>query len=77
MKWINLFRILLIAFSLYLLYILLGFYINGMVNLKYDTVSVSDIEYCIKYSKILIIYTIIVVIYIFCAFKKNKSKNNQ
>lgn len=52
--------VLIILFSLFLLYVLIGIYLNGMVNLTYEVFSIDDLKYIIFYSKVLIIYVILI-----------------
>lgn len=66
--------LLLICFSLYLLYVLSGILLNSAVSLKYEAVSIADIEYCILHAKILIIYILLVLfVLIGCLFRHNKT----
>ncbi len=70
------FLIFIILFSIYLLYVLIGIYLNGMVNLTYEVYSLEDLKYVVSYSKILIIYVILVIailIYnLISYFRKNR-----
>jgi hypothetical protein len=59
-----------IAFSLYMLLTMLGIYLNSSVGLKYEAVSKEDIEYIVLYSKVLIIYIILIIVMLFYSFKK-------
>lgn len=63
-------KIAMIVISLYLLYILVGIYLNSTVGLKYESVSAEDIKYGMLYTKILMIYIITVTIMLICSFKK-------
>jgi uncharacterized BrkB/YihY/UPF0761 family membrane protein len=67
--------IMMMIFSFYLLYILVGIFLNANVNLKYDAVSIEDIKYIILYSKILIIYVAIVIIFLALILLKNNKVN--
>jgi hypothetical protein len=67
------FATIMILFSLYMLYILISIFLNANVSLTYTSVSLEDIKYIILYSKILIIYIIVVIVILFRSFfKKNK-----
>lgn len=52
--------VLIILFSLFLLYSLIGIYLNGMINITYEVFSIEDLKYVLFYSKLLIIYIIII-----------------
>lgn len=64
------FILLLIAISLYLLYVLIGIYLNSLVALKYATASMDDVEYISLYSKVLIGYVILVLIVMIALLRK-------
>jgi hypothetical protein len=49
---------------------MLGIYLNSSVGLKYEAVSKEDIEYIVLYSKVLIIYIILIIVMLFYSFKK-------
>ena len=57
----KLFKIGMIVFSVYLLYILAGIYLNASLGLKYG-IGTTDIEYGILYSKVLMVYIILVIV---------------
>ncbi len=69
-------RLLLIFFSLFLLYIISGIYLNGMINITYEVVSIEDLKYVVTYSKVFIIYLVLmtsIMIYSLVSYlKKNK-----
>ena len=68
----NVFRFLMILFSLYNFYIIVGIYLNVMVNQKYDTVSESDIAYVFSFSKLFMIYIVLMLISLFFNFSTVK-----
>ena len=59
-----------ITVSVYLLYALVGIYLNGSVGLTYEAVSMEDIEYGMLYTKIVMIYIVIVTIMLIGSLKK-------
>ena len=69
--------IVMIIFSFYLLYILVGIFLNANVNLKYTAVSIEDIKYIILYSKILIIYVVFVIIFLVLFLLRNNNVNKK
>ena len=66
----NIFRIIMIAFSIYILFIATGICLNSAVNLKYETASIEDIAYVYLYSKVLIIYIILVLVMLVFLLRK-------
>jgi hypothetical protein len=72
-KWFNfrnIFRVIMIAFSLYMLFTIFGIYLNSSVGLKYEAVSKEDIEYVVLYSRVLLVYIILVIGMLFYSFKR-------
>ncbi len=59
-----------IFFSLYLLYATFGIFINAGINLQYEVYSTKDIAYIFFYSKVLMVYIVLVLIGLIFSFRK-------
>jgi hypothetical protein len=70
----KIFVLLLTCFSLYLLYILTSILLNSAVSLKYEAVSIEDIEYCILYTKVLILYILLVLFVLIGSLLRHNKK---
>jgi hypothetical protein len=68
----KIFNVFVLLLSLYLLYITFGILINSSVSITYETASLEDIKYVHSYSKLFILYIILVLIYSFVVCIKNK-----
>ncbi len=55
-------RILILLLTIYLLYIQVGILLNGMINITYEVVSIDDLKFVVSYSKILIIYFVLITL---------------
>ena len=63
-----------ILFSLYVLYLSIGVVLNGEVDLKYNAVSVDDINHIIHYAWLIIVYVITVLLLLLLPFFHKKSE---
>lgn len=61
-----------IIFSLYVLYLSIGVVLNGMVCLKYNAMSVDDINHIIHYALLIIVYVITVLLVLLLPFFHKK-----
>ena len=59
-----------IAYSLYVLILSIGVYLNGAICLTYHAASDHDIKYVIFYAKIIVIYGISLILYCISLFKQ-------
>jgi hypothetical protein len=60
-------------FSLYVLYLSISVVLNGEVSLKYNAMSMDDINYIIHYALIVIVYEITVLVaFLLHFFSKKK-----
>jgi len=66
----NIFKIVMIVFSVCVLFITIGVLLNSSVNLKYEAASVEDVAYVHLCSKILIVYVVLVIVFLISSFKK-------
>ena len=57
-----------IIFSLYVLYLSISVVLNGEVSLKYNAVSMEDINHIIHYALLVIVYEIIVLLVLLLPF---------
>jgi len=71
--YFNIFRWLMIAFSGFILYIVFGIYMNSSVSLTYESASVADIQYVNSYSKVIILYTVLMIVFLITSFKRKSS----
>jgi len=71
--YFNIFRWLMIAFSGFILYIVFGIYMNSSVCLTYESASVADIQYVNSYSKVIILYTVLMIVFLITSFKRKSS----
>jgi hypothetical protein len=70
-------KLIMIAYSLYVLLLSIGVYLNGAVCLTYHAASDHDIKYVIFYAKIIVIYGIIsLILYCISLFKQKKLSSN-
>jgi hypothetical protein len=76
-NWYTCFKVLLLVFSGYLLWAIFGIYINGQVNLKYDAISMSDVEHCVKYAKIVLVYIVLMIIFLILTLKMGDHRNKK
>ena len=65
-KWI------MIIFSVFILYVMYGIYMNSSVCLTYESASLKDIEYVNLYSKVVIAYLVLVIVFIIISLKKKE-----
>ena len=70
LKFKNIYGIILIAFSIYMLYAAIGILLNSGINLKYDATSLEDVMYVHFYAKLLIAYIVFVIPSIFFLMKR-------
>ena len=61
-----------VLFSLYVLYLSIGVVLNGEVNLKYNAMSVDDINHIINYAWLIIVYVITVLLLLLLPFFHKK-----
>ena len=61
-----------ILFSLYVLYLSIGVVLNGEVNLKYNVMSMDDINHIIHYALLIIVYVITVLLVLLLPFFHKK-----
>ncbi len=61
-----------ILFSLYVLYLSIGVVLNGVVNLKYNVMSMDDINHIIHYALLIIVYVITVLLVLLLPFFHKK-----
>jgi hypothetical protein len=66
----SIFKIIMILFSIFIFFITVGIVLNSSVNLKYEMASVEDIAYVCLYSKILLVYVVLVIVFLIFSFKK-------
>lgn len=57
-----------ILFSLYVLYLSIAVILNGLVSLKYDAMSMEDINYVIHYALLVIVYAITILLVLILPF---------
>ena len=57
-----------ILFSLYVLYSSISVVLNGAVSLKYDAMSMEDINYVIHYALLVIVYAITILLVLILPF---------
>ncbi len=57
-----------ILFSLYVLYLSISVVLNGAVSLKYDAMSMEDINYVIHYALLVIVYAITILLVLILPF---------
>jgi len=70
MKYYRFFKWFMILFSGYVLYIMLGILLNSSVCLTYEAASMSDIQYVNAFSKVIIIYILCVLVFLFVSSKQ-------
>ncbi len=61
-----------VLFSLYVLYLSIGVVLNGVVNLKYNVMSMDDINHIIHYALLIIVYVITVLLVLLLPFFHKK-----
>jgi hypothetical protein len=66
----NIIKIVMIASTLFLLYVFVGIFLNSSVSIKFNSVSKEDIEYVSAYSKITIVYLFLILVLLLASFKK-------
>lgn len=66
----NIYTVILMAFSVYMLYAAIGVLLNSGVNLKYAATSIEDVRYVHFFAKLLILYIILVISALFVFTKK-------
>jgi hypothetical protein len=59
-----------IAYSGFILYIMVGIYINSSVCLTYESASIADIQYVNLYSKIIIVYLILMIAFLVISIRR-------
>lgn len=57
-----------ILFSLYVLYLSIAVILNGVVNLKYNVMSMDDINNIIYYALLVIVYAITILLVLILPF---------
>ena len=57
-----------ILFSLYVLYLSIAVILNGLVNLKYNVMSMDDINHIIYYALLVIVYAITILLVLILPF---------
>ncbi len=57
-----------ILFSLYVLYLSIAVILNGLVNLKYNVMSMDDINHIIHYALLVIVYAITILLVLILPF---------
>ena len=65
MKYYRIFKWFMILFSGYVLYIMLGILLNSSVCLTYESASINDIQYVNTISKVIILYILCVLVFLF------------
>lgn len=66
-------KLFVITFSLFVLYLSIGVVLNGEVSLKYNAMSIEDINHIIHYALLVIFYEIVVLLILLLPFS-NKRK---
>lgn len=61
-------KLFVIIFSLYVLYLSISVVLNGAVSLKYNAMSMEDINYVIHYALLVIVYEITVLLILLLPF---------
>ncbi len=62
-----------ILFSLYMLYLSIAVILNGVVNLKYNVMSMDDINNIIHYALLVIVYAITILLVLILLFLLKRS----
>ena len=57
-----------ILFSLYMLYLSISVVLNGAVSLKYNAMSMEDINHVIHYALLVIVYAITILLVLILPF---------
>lgn len=66
-------KLFVITFSLFVLYLSIWVVLNGKVSLKYNAMSIEDINHIIHYALLVIVYEIVVLLILLLPFS-NKRK---
>jgi len=66
----SVYKILMILFSLYLLYVTFGIFLNSGINVQYEVYSTKDVAYIFFYSKVFMGYISLVLIGLIFSFRK-------
>jgi len=69
-NYYNVFRWAMIAFSVCVLYVVYGIYMNNSVCLTYGSASIADIEYVNMYSKIILVYIILMIVFLVVGLRR-------
>jgi|GEM_PF-4136696 hypothetical protein len=69
-NYFNIFRWTMIVFSVYVLYVVFGMYMNSSVCLTYESASVADIENVNMYSKIVLVYIIFMIVFLVVGLRR-------
>ena len=70
MKYYKFFKWFMVIFSGYVLYIMFGILLNSSVCLTYEAASVSDIQYVNTFSKVIMLYILCVLVFLFTSSKQ-------
>ena len=66
----SVYKILMLLFSLYLLYATFGIFLNSGINVQYEVYSIKDVAYIFFYSKVFMGYITLVLIGLIFSFRK-------
>ena len=69
-NYFSIFKWIMVIFSGFILYVMFGIYMNSSVCLTYESASVSDIQYVNLYSKVMILYIVLMVVLLLISFKR-------
>lgn len=61
-------KLFVIIFSLFVLYLSIGIVLNGVVSLKYNAMSIDDINHIIHYALLVIVYEIVILLVLILPF---------
>ena len=69
-NYFSIFKWIMVIFSGFILYVMFGIYMNSSVCLTYESASLSDIQYVNLYSKVMILYTVLMIVLLLISFKR-------
>jgi len=69
-NYFSIFKLIMVIFSGFILYVMFGIYMNSSVCLTYESASLSDIQYVNLYSKVMILYTVLMIVLLLISFKR-------